>query len=252
MLRDTFWADADNDDLETLARRLAKAMEAHLEGRDADAAREASEVQEAAGEPAHAERLGDVGAAAVDEVAERVWDVFAALSGVWRGGGNMRDVDDPQRRLRWALERLPDRVRGGLPLVEWFASADWDELFGVGERSDVEPDIREEMRSVRTQVAQGLPVTRRWIIETDHGEVSAGSRDAVAYLWEVRRGDETRRIQVFISGTAMAVENAFLPREVAEAKESHGRSVVITLVALDDPPDKVLATTAGISLTLPD
>jgi hypothetical protein len=90
------------------------------------------------------------------------------------------------------------------------------------------------------------------MIDADMGQVDAFGRDAVVYLWQIRRGDETLRIQVFISGTAMAVSNESLPREVVEAKESNGRSVVVTLLALDDPPDKVMATTAGIRLTLPD
>ena len=105
---------------------------------------------------------------------------------------------------------------------------------------------------MRTQVAQGLPVTRRWTIDADLGEVDAFGRDATAYLWQIRRGDETRRIQVFISGTAMAVSLESLPREVVEARESVGRSVVVGLLGLDDPPDKVMATTVGISLTVPD
>jgi hypothetical protein len=50
----------------------------------------------------------------------------------------------------------------------------------------------------------------------------------------------------------MASENAYLPREVAQAKETNGRSVVSTLLALDDPAEQVSVTTAGISLTLPD
>jgi hypothetical protein len=47
---------------------------------------------------------------------------------------------------------------------------------------------------VRRQVAQGLPVTRRWIIAEDFGQVSAGGRDASAFLWGITRGDETQRV----------------------------------------------------------
>jgi hypothetical protein len=178
--------------------------------------------------------------------------LLAAWDGVSQGG-NLRDIEDPQRRLRWALDGLPDRVRVGLPLIEQFANAEWkDDFFADNEPRDVERDLSEEMRSVRTQVAQGLPVTRRWTIDADLGQVDAFSRDAVVYLWQIRRGDETRRIQVFISGTALAVQNESLPRDVVEARQSNGRSVVVTLLALDDPPNKVMATTAGIRLTLPD
>jgi hypothetical protein len=251
MLRDTYWADADVDDLETLARRLAKAMQAHVEGRGADAAREAEDADEAEGEPAHAERAGDVGVAAIEEVADRVWSVFEAWAGIWRGG-NVADLEDPQRRLRRALDNLSEQVRRGLPLVTQLAEAEWDEYFAGREREDAERDLREELRSVRTQVAQGLPVTHRWIIVAEEGDQMPVRRDAVSYLWPIRRGEEERLIQVYISRTALISDDEHLPREVAQAKATDGRSVVVTLLALDEPTEEVMVTTAGVSLGLPD
>ena len=251
MLRDTFWADADRDDVETVARRLAASIRANLEGREADADRDAEQAEEAEGDPAHAELPGDVAVGQIQQVAEQVWDVFAVWGEMFHGA-NLRDLVDKQRRLRWALDVLSDRVRAGLPLVEQLASADWDGFFDVTDPDDAERDIREEMRSVRTQVAQGLSVTRRWVISEDLGPITAGRRDAIARLWQITRDDETRSVQVFISRTAMASQNEGLPREVAQAKESNGRSVVTTLLALGDPPEQVMVTTAGVSLTLPD
>jgi TIR domain len=251
LLRDTYWADADVDDPETLARRLASAMRAHLEGRGADAARDAEQAQEAGGEPAHAERLGDVGVAQIEEISQRALDVLAVWARVW-DGGNLGEVTDAQRRLRWALDALPDQVRGALPLVGQLANAAWEEFYEGNEPDDVEPDLREEMRSVRTQVAQGLPVTRRWAIVADTGERVPVRRDAVSYLWPIRRAEEQRLIQVYISRTALMSEDEHLPREVVEAKQTNGRSSVTTLLGLDDPPEEVMVTTAGISLTLPD
>jgi hypothetical protein len=49
--------------------------------------------------------------------AERVWDVFAIWGEVWAGRKYARDLADPQRRLRWAIDGLPERVREALPLV---------------------------------------------------------------------------------------------------------------------------------------
>jgi TIR domain len=252
MLQDTVWVDADRENQETVARRLAAAMRAHLEGREGDAARDAEQAEPATGAPAHEEVVGDVVVAKIDEVAERAWDVFAAAEGVWRGG-NVADISDPQRRLRWALDALPDQVRAALSLVERLSESQWEEFFGYTDLlAERERDVRDELRSVRTQVAQGLPVTRRWTIEADLGKVSAGRRDAVSYLWQIKRGEETRLVQVFISSTAIASENEFLPHEVAQAKETNGRSVVVTLLTLDDPPEQPSVTTAGISDTLPD
>lgn len=251
MLQDTYWGDADLDDVETVARRLAAAIRAHLESREADASREAEEAEEAEGNPAHEEVVGDVRVAQIEEVAQRVWDVFAAWAGVW-AGGNVRDLDDPQRRLRWALDGLPDHVRAGLPLVGQLAEAAWDEVFAGSDAGDAERDVRQELRSVRTQVAQGLPVARRWTIRAELGPGPAQRRDAASYLWEIGRGDETRVIEVYISNSALVSANEHLPYEVAQAKETTGRSVVVTLLGLDDPPDEVVVSTAGISLSLPD
>jgi hypothetical protein len=50
----------------------------------------------------------------------------------------------------------------------------------------------------------------------------------------------------------MASDNRGLPDEVVAAKNTHGRSVLSTLVGLDDPPREVMVTIAGISLTLPE
>ncbi len=252
VLQDTFWADADRDGAETIGRQLAAAMSAHLEGRESEADRAAEEVEAVEGEPAHAELVGDAGVAQVEDVAQRCWDVFRGWLGIWRAGGNIHDLDDPQRRLRWALASVPDRVRGALPLVERLATSRGDEFFAdADDVDDLEREIREELLAVRTRVAQGLPVKRRWLVTTDHGQVSAGRRHAVAYLWGIQRGDETRLVTVYISGTAMAFDQG-PPPEVVAAKNTRGRSVLSSLVGLDDPPSEVMATTAGISLTLPD
>jgi hypothetical protein len=251
ILGDTFYGDADRYTVETLAKMLAKAIQAHKEGRAGDARREAEAVEPAPGEPAHAEMAGNVEVGHIDGVADRAWDVFHAWEGIWNGG-NLRDLSDPRRRLRWALDQLPARVRGALPLVERLADAEGDEFFADASLREVEQEMRAELLAVRTRVAQGLPVVGRWFVVRDSGKVPAGRRNADAYLWEIQRGDEIRQIVVYISGTAMASEDGGLPQEVVAAKNTHGRSVLSGLVGLDDPPAEVMATTAGISLTLPD
>lgn len=105
---------------------------------------------------------------------------------------------------------------------------------------------------MRTQVAQGLPVTLRWRISADLGAGPPQRRDAASYLWKIRRGDETRVVEVVVSNSAIASANEQLPREVAQAKETRGRSVVVALLGLDDPPEEVVVSTAGVSLSLPD
>lgn len=249
MLQDIFWGDADRDDVETLARRLAAAIRAHLEGRDADAGRAAEEAEEAEGSPAHEEVVGDIGVAQIEGVADRVWDVFAAWTRMWRGG-NTAEIEDEQRRLRWALTALPDRVLFALPLVEQLANASWDQLSEFDDLVEVERDLRDEMLSVRTQVAQGLPVTRRWTIRRDLGAGPSQRRDAVSYLWEIGRAGETRVIEVYVSNTVIASRNEHLPPEVAEAKETRGRTLVSSLLGIDPPPEEVIVSTDGIRFSL--
>lgn len=250
MLKDTYWADADRDDIETVARRLSASMEAHLRGRDDEATRDAESVERTDEAPAHAEVIGDVEVAKIDAVAQLVWDVFSTWERIWGDGGNIREISDVQRRLRWELGALPERIRVALPLVELIATAKWDEFFSSVEIEVAEKDVREELESVRAQVAQGLPVPRRWIIDGGlrNSVTRPDGRDGDLFVWQIRRGDEIRKICVFVSGTAMAVANDHLPREVVTAKETEGRSVVAMLASLEDPPKEVMVSTAGVSL----
>ena len=246
MLLDTFWADADADDVETLARRLSGAMQAHLEGRGEEATREAEQVESAGRLPAHAEVVGDALVAQIEEVAKIVWDLCEAWASVWDGPpANLADLRDPQRRLRWVVDNLPDDVRESLPLVRRLASEDDNYFANEPEWDEVEADLRAELRSVRTQLAQGLPVTRRWAIDDYLGKMST-RRDAVLHLWQIRRGDETERVEVFITASAIASTEG-LPAEVVDAKTTNGRSVVTTLLALDEPPPSVMVSTVGVS-----
>lgn len=252
MLTGIYWADADTQSVETVARRLAAAIGAHIAGRgDEEAAAEAEAADEADGERGHAEVAGDATVEQIERLADAVWVVFEEWGRVLDGAANLRDLGNTQRRLRWALENLPDHVRLGLPLVAQVADADWDDLFAEAEEATLEADLREEMRSVRAQVAQGLAVTERWTILAEIGGRQPENRDAYAYGWRIGRGQDTRPVSVYISGTALAMDNG-LPREVVRAKETRGRSVVQTLLALDDPPRQVSVTTAGVSLTMPD
>ena len=120
--------------------------------------------------------------ALIDVVTERALTVLDAWASVWNRHGNMADIERPQRRLRFDLAKLPEHVRPALPLVARLANGDWrqDQFFATHDSVlNAERDIEEELHSVRTQVAQGLPVTPRWSIDADMGEVPV-RRDAIA------------------------------------------------------------------------
>ena len=252
ILGDTFYGDADHFSVETIAEQLAAVMQAHLEGRGEEAVQAAEAVEPAGGVPPHAEAAGDLQVEQIEEVAQRAWDVFQAWEGVWNDGGNINDLNDPRRRLRWAIDQLPGRMRGALPLVEQMANIDSDEFFADADLAEVERDMRAELLAVRTRIAQGLPVVGRWLVVGTDGAVPSGGRDAHAYLWWLQRGDRRKPITVFISGTVMASANEYLPEEVATAKNTQGRSVLPQIVGLDEPPLQVSVTTAGIRFGLPD
>jgi hypothetical protein len=251
MLQDTFWADADRDDAATIALKLAASMRANLEGREADAERDAGAVEEREAESPRAEAADRAPLVAeIDEVADKVWDLLAQWE-LCKQGAPTVELTDKQRRLRWKFGLLPGDVQDTLPLIRNLSEAGWNDCFRVVAPRTAEPELQEELRAARTRLAEGLPLTSRWLIETSMGMADAGRRDAVSYLWRIRRGEDTKRIQVFISGTAMESANEYLPQEVAQAKETSGRSVVANLVGLDDPPEQVMVSTAGVSLTMP-
>jgi hypothetical protein len=70
-------------------------------------------------------------------------------------------------------------------------------------------------------------------------------RDATAWIWEVYQHDESRRVIVEVSGTAMAVAAEYLPRETAEARATEGRSEVEKVLQLVEPPRRITLGTLG-------
>ena len=186
-------------------------------------------------------------------MADRVWDVIEAWSTVWDASVNVNTIRDPQQRLAWAIRVLPDRIRAALPLVDRLATADLFDYFGEGPPpDDFKGDVTEELLSVRTQVAQGLPVRPRWTIDANLSPVSPGRRDAIAHSWLLARGDETFEVVVYISRTAFQSDDGGLPSEVVAAKRTNGRSLVTTLLSLDEPPGEVMVSTAGIRWPVTD
>lgn len=93
-----------------------------------------------------------------------------------------------------------------------------------------------------TQAASGRP----WAIEGQATAVPSSGRDADGFAWTLRRGDDTHRIVVWISGSAMASGDSGLPREVVQAKQTKGRSVLGALVGQENPPVEVLVSSYGV------
>jgi hypothetical protein len=75
----------------------------------------------------------------------------------------------------------------------------------------------------------------------DHAEPGV---DARGWLWELRRGDEVRRLFVEVSGTALAVSRG-LSSDTELAIATRGGSEVDKVVRTDDPPRRILCSTSG-------
>jgi hypothetical protein len=181
----------------------------------------------------------------LDGVTERVLDLYAQWDRCRNSGDPTDALVDKQRRLRLAINALPGRT-AAVPVIAHLAEADWNDYFRVQTVADVEPDANVEIEAVTADLAHGRVPHARWRIVGTHGIVNSGGRDATAYLWEIARDNQTGRIVVYISGTAMASTKG-LPAEVVEAKSTDGRSVVLRYLRENEPPREVEVSTAGIA-----
>lgn len=251
MLIDIYHADADRYDIPAVAKELADSMRRHLSGDDG-APSPSTDQDEATGGAVTGNTTDRASILDhLDEVATAVFEVFELWTRVWSSQGNIYEIANVQRPLKWALGKLPDEVKIGLPSVIALSEAEVEYFAEHGNFERGEDDLFDELHSVRRQVDQGLDVTGRWMLSGDLGSFAV-NRDGNARLWEIRRGDETRRIQFFISGTVLSTDDEHLPPEVAEAKISEGRSAVMSVLAMENPPENVVALSTGISFTLPD
>jgi len=140
-------------------------------------------------------------------------------------------------------------LREALPLVAHLSAAEWQSYFRLHSFDEVEVEFREEFRAAANLLQSGMPPTRRWRIESAEGEVDPGGRDARALLFRIERGVDVRPVTIYIAGTALAVALAGLgelPDDVAEAIDTNGRSVVVSVLAIDEPPRKMMVSTTGI------
>ncbi len=75
----------------------------------------------------------------------------------------------------------------------------------------------------------------------DHAEPGVDGR---GWIWELQRGDETRRVFVQVSGTAFAVTRG-LASDTGAAIATRGGSEVDKAAHLEEPPRVISCTTVG-------
>jgi hypothetical protein len=76
---------------------------------------------------------------------------------------------------------------------------------------------------------------------TDHAEPGVDGR---GWLWELRRGDDVRRVFIEVSGTAFAVSRD-LAADTELAISTRGGSEIDKVTSLDEPPRRIRCSTAG-------
>jgi hypothetical protein len=70
-------------------------------------------------------------------------------------------------------------------------------------------------------------------------------RDGALFEWRYNVGSEQRSIFVHISGTALAVDRETLPRHVADAVTTHGRSAVEDALSRRQTPSRIQVASNG-------
>jgi hypothetical protein len=147
------------------------------------------------------------------------------------------------------LKTLPEWLLVGFPAIEMLSTVDEDFVLNTP-LEQIEADATSELLSARGHLLAGRPIPHRWRIAQSLGRNSDFTRGAIVFSWKIQRNGETSQVHVFVSESAMGSSSG-LPPEVQEAKSTEGRSVVSTLLDLDEPPRQISVTTTGVSWNLP-
>jgi hypothetical protein len=92
----------------------------------------------------------------------------------------------------------------------------------------------------------GYGSTVAWQIIDGPRDAPWSGRDAVGWGWVLtNQRDERQVVMVWVSGTAMAIADEYLPDETAAARATQGRSEVERLVADEILPREVMLHTGG-------
>ena len=75
--------------------------------------------------------------------------------------------------------------------------------------------------------------------------------DGVTHVITIKRDEETRKVRVWVTGSAQASDPRRLPRDVAEALRTSGRSTLRGELGKSDPPAHVIVSTASVEYRVP-
>ena len=87
-----------------------------------------------------------------------------------------------------------------------------------------------------------------WTVQGPAQPLRAGSYDGHEWMWRLLSEDGSQRCLIFaVTGTALCVDAASLPREVADARESAGSDQIGKVLSWQTPPVRIEAGTLGLS-----
>jgi hypothetical protein len=70
--------------------------------------------------------------------------------------------------------------------------------------------------------------------------------DGITHVITIKRDDETRKVRVWVTGSARSADPRSLPPRVAEAVRTSGRSTLRGELSKEDPPAHVIVSTTSI------
>ena len=86
-----------------------------------------------------------------------------------------------------------------------------------------------------------------WEIRANLGRHERPGVDARRWLWAVTRGDEAAQVVIEISETAWSSDPLRLPEDTRHALETDGRTELLKVLDLDDPPRVIQCGFTGCS-----
>jgi hypothetical protein len=86
-----------------------------------------------------------------------------------------------------------------------------------------------------------------WQISANLGTQTRPGVDARGWLWEITRGDQFAQVAIEISGTAWSSDPLRLPEDTRHALETDGRSELLKVLDLDNPPRVIRCGSTGCS-----
>jgi len=86
-----------------------------------------------------------------------------------------------------------------------------------------------------------------WEINANLGRYERTGVDARGWIWKITRSDQALNVVIEISGTAWSSDPQGLPEDTRQALETDGRTELLKVLDVDDPPRVIHCGATGCS-----